>query len=335
MARLEIICYSPTDVYEETSTTLNRCVELAEKWPVSWINITGLTEELGGQLERTFGLHPLAIEDCLSGTQSPKVEDYDDHLFLVARTITWTEEIETSQLSLFLKRHLLLTIVPEGPHGVRPLEEVRLRIERHKPALLSGGADYLCYVILDTIVDSYFPELDRFGEVVSRLEDEAVERPSPRTAKLIHSLKADMLKLRRSLMAQREALAMLSRGEYPLFRKETRQYLRDVYDHMIQILDLMDTYRELTSSLLDVYISSISNQMNEVIKVLAIIATIMLPLSLIAGLYGMNFAILPGSTLPQGFWWVVVGMAAVAAAMLVWFARKGWLRSSWKPAQKA
>jgi len=333
--KLDIICYSPTDVYEETSTTLNRCVELIEKWPVSWLSITGLTVELGEQLERTFALHPLAIEDCLSMTQAPKVEDYDDHLFLVARTIEWEKEIETRQLSLFLKRHLLITVSPEGPHGLRPLEEVRLRIERHKPALLAGGADYLCYVILDTIVDSYFPELDRFGEVVGDIEDEAVERPSPRTAELIHSLKADMLKLRRSLMAQREALAVLARGEYPLFRKETRQYLRDAYDHMIQILDLLDTYRELTSSLLDVYISSISNQMNEVMKVLAIIATIMLPLSLIAGLYGMNFVVLPGSSLPEGFWWVIVGMAAVAAVMLFWFARKGWLKTAWRPTQKA
>jgi len=320
MARIEVIAFTPTDFIEETDVTVGRCRELVEKYSVTWVNIVDPDGRTLQELETLFNFHPLALEDSMNQNLTPKVELYEDVAFIVARTIVWAEEIETDQLSLFVGKKFVVTIHDK----VFPqLEDIRIRLRKKNPRLLKSGADFLAYTILDVIVDSYFPHLDRMQDIIDALEERALKDPGRETANTIHQFRRDLLVLRNSLRPQRDALAQLSRAELPMFRKETREYLRDVYDHMIQTLDTLDTLREVSSGLMEVYLTVVSNSMNEIMKTLTIIATIMLPLSLIASAYGMNVAF-PGKEDPSGFYVSMGLMAAVGVAMVYWFRRRKW-----------
>jgi magnesium transporter len=323
MPSIEVIAFSPEEAVEEPKASLARCKELMGQFSTTWINIVGLDEALASQLEVELGLHPLAMEDCLHAGQTPKVEEYGNVLFTVTRVIEQgPEEIETSQLSLFTGPNFVLTI-----HR-KPLPQlvvVKDKIRKRAPRTMAGGPDYLTYRLLDAVVDSYFPFLDRIEDSIEDLEEEVMENPTRETLDSIHAIKRDLITLRRALRPQRDVIGNLQRGEYPQFNRETRTFLRDVYDHMLRVLDLLDSYRELTSALLEVYLSNISNSTNEVMKVLTIIATIMLPLTLIAGIYGMNFRNMPELASPYGYFGALLSMAVIAAVMLVYFRRKGWL----------
>lgn len=322
MGRISVISYSPSDFLEEAETTLGHCRDLVEKFPVTWINIVDPDNRIARELETLFSLHPLSVEDAMSPEMPPKVETYEDYLFIVARTINWAEEISTEPLSIFLSKKYLITV----HHRVFPqLEDSRIRLRRKSPKLLHSGPDFLCYTILDALVDSYFPHLDRLGDVIDELEDRALSEPTKETASTIHAVKRDLMRLRAALRPQRDAFTMLARSEIGFFKKETITYLRNVFDHTIVTLDMLDNYRELASSLMEVYLTSVSNSTNEVMKVLTVIATIMLPLSLVASVYGMNFQYMPFLDSPLGFWASVALMVAIAAAMLGYFWRKGWV----------
>lgn len=321
MARIDVIAYSPTDIVEESNVTLSRCIELIGKFPTTWINIVNLDKGSSDLLEHLFGFHHLALEDCVNTDQRPKVEDYEGILFLVTRTIRWEVEIETDQLSMFLSKRYVLTVHDKD---LPQLEEVRVRIRKKLPKILKGGPDYLCFCILDTIVDSYFPEIDRLGDVIDGLEGEVLEDPSKKTVDTIHQLRRDLLHLRKELNPQREALAYLARGDLPHFRKETRNYLRDVHDHMIRVLDSMDAYRELTADILANYFGAMQVSLNEVMKLLTIIATIMLPLTFIASIYGMNLPI-PEAGHQFAYPGILLSMLIISALMLLYFRRRKWI----------
>jgi len=321
MVRIEVMAYTPTELIEEHEATIGRCRDLVDKYSVTWVNIVDPDGRTLEELETLFGFHPLALEDALNQDLAPKVEVYDDVAFIVARTIVWAEEIETDQLSLFVSRKFVVTIHDK----VFPqLEDIRIRLRKRNPRLLKAGADFLAYTILDVIVDSYFPHLDRMENIVDELEERAITEPSRTTANTIHQFRRDLLVLRNALRPQREALAQISRADLPVFRKETRNYLRDVYDHMIRTLDTLDTLREVSSGLMEVYLTVVSNSMNEIMKTLTIIATVMLPLSLIASVYGMNVPY-PGFADPVGAWVSFVLMGIVGAGLVYYFWRKRWL----------
>ncbi len=321
MARIEVIAYSQTDFLEEQDCTVGRCRELAEKFTVTWINIVDPDSRTLQELEALFALHPLALEDSTRSYITPKVEVYEDTLFIVARTIIWTEEITTDQLSMFLSKRVLITIHDK----VFPqLEDIRVRIRKKNPKLLKSGTDYLFYSILDIIVDSYFPHLDRFSEVISKLEDEVIKAPMKTSINQVHDIRTDLMILRNNLTPQRDAVAQLSRAEMPVFKKETRIYLRDVYDHMIRVLDNLDTHREVVTSLMEVQSTLVSNSLNEVIKVLTVIFTITIPASIITSAFGMNvmypgFGAWEGLALALG---LVIGFSLITFAYL---RRKGWV----------
>jgi len=320
MVRVEVMAYTPTDLLEEHDVTVGRCRELVEKYSVVWVNIVDPDGRTLEELETLFGFHPLALEDSLNQDLTPKIELYDDVLFIVARTIVWAEEIETDQLSLFVSRKFVVTIHDK----VFPqLEDIRIRLRKKNPRLLKAASDFLAYTILDVIVDSYFPHLDRMENIVNELEERALTDPSRHTANTIHEFRRDLLLLRNALRPQREAFAQLSRADLPMFRKETRNYLRDVYDHMIRTLDTLDTLREVSSGLMEVYLTVVNNNMNEIMKTLTIIATIMLPLSLVASVYGMN-VVYPGTGDVMGFYSATAIMLLIAVAMLFWFRRRKW-----------
>ncbi len=321
VARIEVIAYSPTEYLEEQDCTIGRCRELLEKFNVTWVNIVDPDPRTLSELETLFALHPLALEDSTRTYISPKCEVYDDTLFIVARTIVWTEEIATDQLSMFLSKHFLITIHDMVfPH----LEDIRVKIRKKTPKFLKSGTDYLFYTIMDVIVDSYFPHLDRFSEVMEKLEDEVVKAPTRTGIDRIHGIRTALLLLRKSLTPQRDAVALMSRVDMPVLKKETRMYLRDVYDHMIRVLDTLDTYREVVTSLMEVQATLVSNSLNEVIKVLTIIFTVTIPATIVTGAFGMNVGFL-GRDSPLGLLIAVTLIGASTIATLVYLNRKKWV----------
>ena len=321
MVRVEVIAYTPTEFLEETDVTIGRCRELAEFYKVTWVNVVDPDARTVEELETLFGLHPLALEDAQNQDLPPRVDVYDDVVFVVARTIVWAEELDTDQLSLFIAKKFIVTIHDK----VFPqLEESRIRLRKKDPRLLKSGTDFLAYSILDDLVDSYFPHLDRLQNIVDELEEKALAEPVRETANTIHQFRRDLLILRNDLRPQRDAFAELARGELTGFRKETREYFRDVYDHMIQTLDRLDTLREVSAGLMEVYLTVVSNSLNEVMKTLTVIATIILPLGLIASAYGMNVAF-PGKEDFSGFIVSLVLMGIVVVVMVMFFRRRKWL----------
>ncbi len=320
MARVDVIAYSPTDFVEESEVTVGHCRELVEKFPVTWVNIVDPDARALAELETLFGLHPLPLEDASKTDLSPKVEFYNDVAFVVARTIIWAEEIETDQLSLFVGPRFVVTI---HDMAFPQLEDVRIRLRKKNPHLIKAGPDFLSYTILDVIVDSYFPHLDRFQDILDRLEDEIVRAPKANSINKVHDLRVDLTLVRNALRPQRDVYGTLARAEALPFKRETRNYLRDVQDHMIRVLDSLDTYREIATSLMEVSATLQANQMNQVIKVLTVLFTITIPLTVVTSAFGMNVGF-PGFNAPEGLY-LALGLMFVPTLLLTyWMRAKGW-----------
>lgn len=321
MVRVQVTAYAPTDFLEETDVTIGRCRELVEKFAVTWVNVVDPDSRTLQELETLFGFHPLALEDAQNQNLAPKVDVYEDVVVIVARTIVWAEDIDTDQLSLFVAKKFVVTIHDK----VFPqLEDVRIRLRKKNPKLLKSGADFLAYTILDVLVDSYFPHLDRFQSLLDQLEDAIVEHPSGAGIARLHEIRTDVVRLRNALRPQRDMFAVLGRLEIPIFRKETRTYLRDVQDHMISALDILDTNREIVASLMEVQATLASNQVNEVIKVLTVIFTVTLPIAIVSSAFGMNVAFY-GVNAPEGLYLALILMGVPTFLLAAWMRRKGWI----------
>jgi magnesium transporter len=296
---------------------------------VVWVNVDGLGDEgVLSRLGNLFNLHRLALEDVVNVSQRPKVEPYEGHLFMVSRMIHYEGPLETEQISFFVGENYVLTF-QEYPGDCFDL--VRQRIKSGQGIMRHAGPGYLAYALVDALVDAYFPVLEVFGERLEDLEDEVIARPASHVVGRIHVVKRELLALRRSMWPQREAVNALLRDESPYINRETRIYLRDCYDHSVQLLDIIETYREFTAGLMEAYLSSLSNRMNEIMKVLAIFASIFAPLTFITGIYGMNL-MMPEQTIPWAYPSVLALMAAIAGLLLVYFRRRGWLGGSPPPA---
>ncbi len=324
--RMTVIDYDERHVQERHITSIDECLPFRAAPAVTWVNIDGL-HDVGviETLGKTFELHPLLLEDILSTAQRPKFEDYEKNLFLVLKMLHFDEHhqgVETEQVSLIVGPNFVLSF-QERVGDV--FDSVRDRIRSGKGRIRKLGADYLAYSLLDAIVDSYFLILEKLGERIENLEEELVGNPSQRTLQQIHALKREMITLRRSIWPLRELVSGLQRSESPWIAESTRVYLRDVYDHTIQIIDTIESFRDMVSGMLDIYLSSISNRMNAVMKVLTIIATLFIPLTFIAGIYGMNFEHMPELEWRYGYAVVWAVMICVAAIMLVYFRRRKWL----------
>jgi magnesium transporter len=334
---LRVLAYGPEGFHEAAAESVGQACELLGRWPVTWLNVDGLGDEaVLREIGQRFELHRLALEDVVNTHQRAKVEQYDKHLFIVLRMALIADHLETEQLSLFLGKGFVLTF-QEG-HPGDCFDPVRQRIRKGGGRLRSAGSDYLAYALLDGVIDAYFPILEAYGEALEHLEDDLLVRPDEELVARIHEVKRDLLTLRRAIWPLRDAIGALLREENPLVRPETVPYLRDCYDHTVQIVDLVETYRELASGFMDVYLSSVSNRMNEIMKVLTVISTIFIPLTFIAGIYGMNFnpqaspLNMPELNWPWGYPFSLLLMAGVAVALLVFFRRKGWLgKKVWVP----
>jgi magnesium transporter len=312
-----------------TAAELDGVREIVDRHAVTWVNVEGLGDaDVVARLGKVFGLHPLALEDVVNDHQRSKVEPYGDHLFIVARMLEAGESLENDQLAMFLGAKFLVTF----QHIVGDcFDPVRERVRGRRGLICSSGPDYLAYALLDSVVDSYFPVLEAIGDEIESLEAAIIANEAGSLISQIHDVKGKLRMLRRAIWPLREALHVLVRDPIPVIRDDTRVYLRDCADHTFQIIDLVETYRELASDLLDLYHSSLSNRMNEVMQVLTVIATIFIPLTFIVGIYGMNFD--PDSSpwnMPELRWYwgypaIWGAMLAIAGGMLWFFQRKGWL----------
>jgi magnesium transporter len=323
---VHVITYSAEAIEEADLSAAEAVARARDSKTITWLNIDGLGNvDMIREIGEGLRLHPLAMEDTLSVPQRPKVDDYENHLYGVLRMLSYRSKLETEQVSFFLTPATVVTF-QERPGDC--LDPVRERLRKQTGHLRQRGADYLMYAIVDAIVDGYFPFLESLGDTIEGLEDDVIAAPVPATLQRIHQIKRDLLTVRRCVWPLRDAIGALARAETPLIDDAVGVYLRDCQDHAIQILDIVETHRELSGGLVDLYLSGVSNRMNEVMKVLTMFATIFIPLTFIAGIYGMNFEFMPELKWKYAYpalWGVMI---AVTAAMLALFYRKGWFGDS-------
>ncbi|MDH5780420.1 MAG: magnesium/cobalt transporter CorA [Candidatus Bathyarchaeota archaeon] len=324
--RITIIDYDEAQFQEKEAKSVEECFPFNDKSTVTWINIDGLHQvDIVEKIGRHFNLHPLVLEDIVNTGQRPKMEDFVDHIFVVLKMLYYDEkqkEAGAEQVSFVLGSNYVISFQETEGDVFDPIRE-RIRMARGR--IRKMGADYLAYALIDAIVDNYFIILEHIGEKIEDIEDTLVMNPEPETLQAIHNLKREMIFLRKSVWPLREVISRLERWESPLIDKSTDIYLRDVYDHTIQVIDAIETFRDMLSGMLDIYLSSVSNRMNEVMKVLTIIATIFIPLTLIAGIYGMNFRYMPELEHPWGYPVVFLTMSIIGILMVIYFRRKKWL----------
>ena len=328
-AIISVFVYNEASVFEQDVPTLVDALALRKKGTTIWININGLTDTANiADIGVHFNIHALVLEDILHVAQRPKCEDYGEYLFIVARMLdvttagSATPEVSSEQVSCILGKDYLITF-QEHPGDV--FEPVRNRLRHAKGQVRRMGADYLAYALLDAIVDNYFVILERIGEESEAIEEGLVENPSEALMHRIHAMKRLMISLRRSIWPLREAVNTMERGESALITKRSRLYFRDLYDHTIQVMDVVESLRDIAGGMLDTYLSAMSNRMNSVMKVLTIIATIFIPLTFIAGVYGMNFEHMPELHHPWAYPITLLVMFGVSVGMLIFFRRKRWI----------
>ena len=325
-AKISLIDYDDAQFQEKEETTVEGCFPFKDKPSVTWINIDGVHQvDIMEKIGAHFGIHPLILEDITHTVQRPKMEDFENYIFVVVKMIYYDEkdnEIKAEQVSIILGPNFVISF-QEKEGDV--FDHVRERIRRNKGRIRKMKSDYLAYALIDTIVDHYFIVLEKLGEKIEGMEEELVTKPTPETLQTIHTLKRELIFLRKSIWPLREVISVLERGELSLIHESTGIYLRDVYDHTIQVVDTIETFRDMVSGMLDIYLSSISNKMNEVMKVLTIIATIFIPLTFVAGIYGMNFKYIPELEWHWGYAGALILRGLIAFVMILYFRNKKWL----------
>jgi magnesium transporter len=323
-ARISVLAYSREGATERRDVTVEDALTVSTAAGVTWINVDGLGDtQVLTRLGERFGLHPLALEDVLNVGQRPKVERYDKHIFVVIHTMRIAEgEIMEEQVSLFFGPGWLIT-VQERPDG-DCFGPVRDAIRQGRGRVREAGADYLAYLLIDSVVDAYFPVIEQFGERLQHLETAAIDEPNAVVLVQMQRTRHQLLTLRRAVWPIREEVVVLQRDESQLVTAETRLFLRDVYDHAVQALEIVESLRETAVSVMEVYLSVQNQRLNEVMKVLTVIATIFIPLTTIASIYGMNFKHMPELEWRYGYAWALGLMLLSAAGMLTYFKRRGW-----------
>lgn len=329
-----LINYNEQQAVHLTLNTPEECATYLATESVSWIDVRGLgNRNFLERLSQVLRLHPLILEDVMNLSQRPKCEDYDDQELMICRMVIADETgkgFYNEQVSVVLGPNYVLTIQEDSEYDC--FDSLRDCIRRDKRTIRSQGADYLAYCLIDAIIDGYFPVLEDYGERLEELELEVISSPSRQTLEKVYELKRELLMLRRSIWPQRDAIKILIREDSALIRDDVRVYLRDCYDHAVQVIDMTETYRELASSMMEVYLSSVSNRMNEVnsrmnedIHFLTVFSAIFMPLTFIVGVYGMNFEFMPELKWHWAYPLIWLAMLSIAGSLLFYFQRKGLL----------
>ncbi len=324
--KVSVIDYDDKNFQEKIIANIEELLPFKDTPTVTWININGLHDvDFIEKIGNNFEMHPLTLEDIVNTGQRPKYEDFDQYIFVTLKILMFDEEkkeIISEQVSLVFGANFVISFQEIESDVFNPIRE---RIRNAKGRIRKMGPDYLAYSLLDAVVDNYFSILEKFGEKIEGMEEDLVANPTPQTLQAIHDLKRDAIFLRKSVWPLREVAGGLERSESILIKKETHIFLRDVYDHTIQVIDTIETFRDMVSGMLDIYLSSVSNRMNEVMKVLTIFAAIFIPLTFMAGVYGMNFEFMPELKWKWGYFALLGLMAVVGFGMLFHFRRKKWI----------
>jgi magnesium transporter len=324
--KISIMDYSVDNFEEKEIENVEDCFQFKLKQSITWINVDGLHDvDIIKKIGDCFEIHPLVLEDIANTDQRPKMEDFEKYLFSVLKMLNIdkkTQELHSEQISLIIGEKYIISF-QEKVGDV--FNNVRERISKGKGRIRKMGADYLAYSLVDAIIDNYFIILESVGEKVENIEQDVVSNPKPEILQQIYNLKREMIYLRKSVWPLREVINNLLREESKLIKKSTHIYLRDLYDHTIQVIDTIETFRDMISGMLDIYMSSVSNKMNEVMKVLTIFAAIFIPLTFIAGVYGMNFQYMPELSIPWAYpaiWMIII---IVGVSLLLYFKHKRWV----------
>ena len=321
--KITLIEYNETEFIEKDFYDISQCIDEVDPTLVKWINVDGIHDvAMIEKIGKHFNIHPLTLEDIVNTNQRPKFEDYDNYVVSIMKMIYYDEELHSEQLSVVLLEGLVISF--QEVHGGDAFDLIRTRIRQGKGRIRKMGADYLAYALVDAVVDCYFGILEKIGDRIELLEEELIEEPTKETMQQLHQMKREMIFVRKAVWPMRELINNMERSETELIKPSTDIYLRDVHDHTIRVIDTVETYRDLLSGMMDIYLSSVSNKMNEVMKVLTIITTIFVPVTFIAGVYGMNFDYMPELRWKWGYPAVWVVMLTMIISLLVYFKKKKW-----------
>jgi len=323
---LDLFRYNKDIIEEKKMENPRECISENDFKGVCWVNVSGIHDiSIIESIGSTFNIHPLVQEDILNTFHRPKFEESEEYLFLVLKMLAYdpgAKDIISEQVSFVLGPNFLVTFQEQEGDVFNPVRE---RLRKALGRIRKMGPDFLLYVLMDVVVDNYFLVLEAIGEELEILEDQLLLNPTPDVLQSVHKLKREMIFLRKAVWPLRELISGIQKTGSKLIKNNTKMYLRDIYDHTIQVIDTVETYRDMVSGLQDLYLSSVSNKMNEVMKVLTIIATIFIPLTFIAGVYGMNFKVMPELKWRIGYFFIWGIMIVIALAMLLYFKRKKWL----------
>lgn len=325
--RISYFDYNAEKFQERQMEKIEECFVLKNKPTISWINIEGKDVETIEKIDECYGIHPLVLEDILNTEQRPKIEDHDDYIFIVLKMIHYDRKLNdilSEQVSLVVGKGYVISFQETAEEG-DVFDPIRTRIRENKGRVRKMGADYLAYALLDCIIDNYFVVIEQLGYKIEDLENRVISDASPNIPKEIHQLKSMMIYLRRQIWPLREVLNNLQRSESNLVTKETAVFLRDIYDHVIVVAETLEAFRDTLAGLHDIYLSSITNKMNEIMKVLTTLTTIFIPLTFISGIYGMNFEHMPELHWEHGYYFTLIFMAIIACVMVTIFKIKKWL----------
>lgn len=323
--KITLMQFNEKELYEKEFYDADECLAETVSEKVTWINVDGIhNTEIIQKIGEKFTIHSLTLEDVANNEQRPKFEEYETYLASIMKMISYTGEIHSEQLSVILLGNNTVLSFQEVDGG-DAFDIIRTRIRTGKGRVRKMGADYLAYCLMDAVVDLYFVVLEKIGDRIEALEEELIREPSKETMKFLHGMKREMIFLRKAVWPMRELINNFDRSESKLIKKATRLFLRDLYDHTIRVIDTVETFRDLLSGMMDIYLSSVSNRMNEVMKVLTIITTIFIPLTFIAGIYGMNFTNMPELNWHYSYYVLWAVMIAVAVGMIFYFRKRKWL----------
>jgi len=324
--KITIIDYSPEQVEEKTEECIEKCIPYLEKPTITWINIDGIHQtDIIEQIGQSFQIHPLTLENIMNTAQRPKIEYFPNYIYIALKMIYWSDdkqELSIEHISLIITDNIVISFQEREGDVFNP---VRQRIKNKLGKIRNSGADYLVYTLLDAIVDQYFLVLEKLSDRSEFLQDILINQPSPDNLHTIHQIKRNLAFLRNAIWPLREVIGKLEKDESKLIKKNTKLFLRDIYDHTIQVVETVETLRDMISGLVDIYLSSVSNRMNEVMKVLTIIATIFIPLTFVAGIYGMNFKYMPELSWKWGYPIILSVMFLIGLGMYFFFKKKKWL----------
>lgn len=322
--KISLIEFNEVDFIEKEFYDLTECLDHVDPTMVRWINVDGIHNvELIDAIGKRFNIHPLTLEDIVNTNQRPKFEDYDNYVVSIMKMLYFDSELQSEQLSVILFEGMVISF--QEAQGGDAFDLIRNRIRLGKGRIRKMGADYLAYALIDAVVDCYFGILEKIGDRIEILEEDLIEEPTKETMRQLHSMKREMIFLRKSVWPMRELINNMERSETELIKPSTDIYLRDVHDHTIRVIDTVETFRDLLSGMMDIYLSSVSNKMNEVMKVLTIITTVFVPVTFIAGVYGMNFEFMPELHSKWGYIGAWIIMLSIMISLLFYFRKKKWL----------